>query len=476
MDTVRRISRNIFFQGASEVISKGLQVLVMIYIARLLQSAEFGKFNFAIAFTTITLIFLDFGLQQLFIRDLSRERGLAEKYVFHSIILKSAVSLLGFAAVIFIMNAMKYPDDIRILVYLMFTYTILKSFTDVLSSVFLAFEEMQYDSVLKITRSSILTILIFLVLFTGKNLLLIGWMYIFTEIAVLSLCAYFVFAKFIKFVAKIEGGLMKKITYEASPFALTLLFYSIYFYIDSIMLSKMRGIEEVGIYSAAYNITTALVFVPMIYTTAIFPILSRYHYNSSNSLEFAYKKSLLYMSMASLPVACILFFVGSNIIHFLYGAGYGRSVIVLEIIAVTIVFRFVSYLNAIVLISVEKQKQRLYIQLWTALVNIALNLYAIPKYGYIGAAYSTVITEFFLFAAYFKEIVRHFHNLQDIIFMFRPVSAIIISLLAFFLEIPTLAQILLFLGLYVALIAALKIFDKKDMEIFRRVLRSASKA
>jgi|TARA_B100001964_G_C14222134_1_gene595787 O-antigen/teichoic acid export membrane protein len=469
MDTIRRISKNLFFQSTSEIIVKGLQILIFIYIARFLRETEFGKFNFAIAFTAIALIFIDIGLRPLFIREISRKREIAEKYIFHSIIIKSVLSVIVFLIVIFFMNLIGYPQDIRILVYIMFAAIILKSFTDVFSTVFLAFEQMQWDGLFKTLRAVLLTILVFSVLFMGQGIIIIAWMYVITELFILALCLFVLFTKFIKLVVKVEKGFIKKLSFEAFPFALTVLFYSLYFYISSIMLLKMRGVYDVGIFSAAYNITTAFIFIPTIYITAIFPTLSKFYINSKDSLKFAYKKSLLYISIIALPITIVLFFLGDNIIHFLYGAGYHNSAFVLKIIAITILLRFISFVNGVTIISINKQKQRLYFQGATAFLNIILNFILIPLFGLIGVAFATIISEFFLNASYFFIVINYFKNWKDILILIKPFIAVIVASSLFFVGIDTIWVILMVLISYVALLLIFKVFNKEDLNIFKRV-------
>ena len=470
MDTIRRISRNLFFQGISELIVKGLQVVILIYIARFLKETEFGKFNFAIAFTAISLIFIDLGLQPLLVREISRKNNIAGKYISHTIIIKSVLSIIGFLIVIIIMNLMKYAPDVRLTVYLMFISTIFKSLTDALSSVFLALERMHWDTFIKALRAGLLVSLVFFGLLKNFHLIYVASMYAITEFIVLLLCIAILFTRFIKFTVKIQKGLIKYLTLESLPFALTVLFYSIYFYIDSVMLSKMRGLYEVGIYSAAYNLTIALVSIPYIYVYSIFPSLSRFYVNSRGSIEFAYKKSLLYISLIALPITAILFFAGDNIIHFLYGPGYHKSVLVLKIVAITIFFRFITFVNGIVIISIDKQKQRLYYQGATAIINIVLNFVLIPYYGYLGAAIATVATELFLFITYFSPVAEYLKTWHYISLLIKPAIAGLIASLLFFISINTFIKIALFLILYFVLLLMLKVFKSEDWDIFKRIL------
>ena len=57
MSTVRRIYSNLLYLSGAEFISKVLQFVLMIYAARLLDPANFGKFSFALALSSIGIIF-----------------------------------------------------------------------------------------------------------------------------------------------------------------------------------------------------------------------------------------------------------------------------------------------------------------------------------------------------------------------------------------------------------------------------------
>ena len=55
MNAVKRISKNIAALSVAEVISKGLQFVVMVFAARILGKEDFGKFSFALAFAFIAI-------------------------------------------------------------------------------------------------------------------------------------------------------------------------------------------------------------------------------------------------------------------------------------------------------------------------------------------------------------------------------------------------------------------------------------
>jgi O-antigen/teichoic acid export membrane protein len=170
-----------------------------------------------------------------------------------------------------------------------------------------------------------------------------------------------------------------------------------------------------------------------------------------------------------LPITIVLFFLGDNIIHFLYGAGYHNSAFVLKIIAITILLRFISFVNGVTIISINKQKQRLYFQGATAFLNIILNFILIPLFGLIGVAFATIISEFFLNASYFFIVINYFKNWKDILILIKPFIAVIVASSLFFVGIDTIWVILMVLISYVALLLIFKVFNKEDLNIFKRV-------
>ena len=133
---------------------------------------------------------------------------------------------------------------------------------------------MQWDGAIKALRAILLTAGVVAALWNGYGLFAVALLYLCSEAALLILSFWIMAAKYVRIKYEHDWAFIKGLFMESIPFALTLVFYNIYFYIGSVMLSKMRGDYEVGIYSAAYNIPLAIMIIPYIYTFAIFPVLS----------------------------------------------------------------------------------------------------------------------------------------------------------------------------------------------------------
>ena len=476
MGAAKRIYKNTLYLGVAEVVSKVLQFIVMLYAARLLSPNHFGKFSFAISLSLIAVIFSDIGINTLLIREISRQRKLASKYFMNAFVVKSVLSVFTFLLIVVLLNLMNYPVETRGIVYVIWIFTILSTFTELFYSLFRAFEKMYFDAFLKILRMVILTLLGLYVLFNGLGIFAFVYTFVITEVIVLVVASMLAVKNFIKLKFEVSVDFIKELIRKSMPFGLAFIFGSIYFYIDSVMLSKLRGDVEVAIYSVAYNLVLALLFIPTVYTSAIYPVLSRYYESykkdkSNNEIKVLYTRSFKYLLIIGLPISVGLFMLSGKIIHFLYGTKYSASIIALQIVAWFVFIKFVNFLLGIVLSSINKQKKRMIGQGVTAFFNVVLNIFLIPVIGFVGAAISTLITEIFLFLIYFWFVSRNFYYFNFVKVLWKPVIGCIAMFFVLNLvDIHLIYSVMLGGFVYLVCILILGVFDKRDFNLVRKIL------
>ncbi|MEK6984300.1 MAG: flippase [Nanoarchaeota archaeon] len=473
MGAARRIFKNTIYLGTAEVISKILQFIVLLYAARLLSQEHFGKFSFAISLSLIAIVLADLGINTLLVREISRNRKLASKYFANAIITKIVLSLVTFFCIIIILNLLSYPQDTRNIVYIIWTFTILSTFTELFYSIFRAFEKMFYDAALKVLRMLLLTFAGLYVLFKGYGVFAFSYTFVVVELIVVIAAFAIALKKFIKLELIIDLSFIKSLVEKAFPFGFALVFGMIYFFIGSVMLSKIKGDVEVAIYSVAYNIALGILFIPTVYTNAIYPVLSKYYKEKRLELKLLYEKSLKYLYITGLPISIGGFLLADKIIYFFYGAAYSGSIIALQIISMFLFIKFINFLFGTLLSSIDQQNKRLIGQGITAGFNVLLNLLLIPRFGYVGAAWSTLITEIFLFVIYYWNVSRswYFYDIGGV--LLKPLIGVIAMFL--FIKFSSLGLILTLLLsalVYFAVLLLLKTLDKDDYGIIKTALKN----
>lgn len=173
------------------------------------------------------------------------------------------------------------------------------------------------------------------------------------------------------------------------PLGLTLLFNVVYGHVDSIILTMTRQTAEVGLYGFAYKIFEFALAIPTFFMNAAYPILL----GAVKKKRFGaiMNKSLSFLLVSS--VLLLLFFWVSSPLLFYVRAEFAGSAPALRVLSLGLPLFFVSSLVMWALIAVGAQRKLVVVYGWGMVLNIVLNLLFVPVYGYMAAAWVTVVSE-----------------------------------------------------------------------------------
>lgn len=199
---------------------------------------------------------------------------------------------------------------------------------------------------------------------------------------------------------------------------------------DRIMITSLADASQTGIYSLIYNfsmiatvVTTALegVWVPW-FTEK----LKHNDRDSINKMSKDYIDIMLYVIIA-------IVIMGPEVVKILASKPYWEGILIIPpvIIANYLIFAYTMYVN------IEHfHKKTPYITINTliaAIINIVLNFIFIPKYGYVAAAYTTLISylvSFLLHSFYAKKLESELYPLR---FFVKPFWNISVAIVIFYL-------------------------------------------
>lgn len=182
------------------------------------------------------------------------------------------------------------------------------------------------------------------------------------------------------------------------PMGVYLLFFSAYDRaIDSLMIRRFFGPDEVAWYGLAYKIYGTLIQPAYFLVIGIFPMLSQSSFPPSTEGRKK-KKSIFWIAAGILLFSGITVMLGVWIfaplmIHVLAGNQFEASIGALRILAVAAVFAYLGHLVGFSLISKEGQRAMLRLGILAMIFNFGLNLVLIPSLGITGGAITTVLTE-----------------------------------------------------------------------------------
>ena len=191
-------------------------------------------------------------------------------------------------------------------------------------------------------------------------------------------------------LVKVDKKFLKQFIKETWPMGLYMILFSGYDRaVDSILIRQLIGVKDLAFYGLAYKIYGNLVQPAYFLINSVFPMLS----NKENDRRKLFKETAGLMFLGAMVVFGMVYFLAPWIINVLSGSEFGKSVEVLRILLVAMVFAYAGHLVGFTLIAKGKQKAVLGIGIVSLLVNVIGNLILIPSLGINGAAWITALTE-----------------------------------------------------------------------------------
>jgi O-antigen/teichoic acid export membrane protein len=377
---------------------KILSMVVGFMIARYLGASLFGDLSYADAFTTIIAAVGALGLDSFIIREIINEPLKKDEILGTSLLLRLGVNLLLIPLTVGIYLLFhQYADQpgnpLTWVVLILAFASFFKSF-NVIDSYFQSQVASKY--VVTVQNICVFISAVVKILLVVFNLPLIYFAAALSFDS-LSLAAGLVFMYHKRgftllswtFSRRRAIGLLKK----SFPLILSAVMVSIYMKIDQVMLKDV-GSVEVGIYSAAARISEAWYFIPIAIVTSVFPAII--HARKTDIDRYTKRLKNLYdlLVFISLPVAVLISFLGTDIIHLLYGDAYQGAGHMLSIHIWSGIFVFLGSASSQYLLAEGYTMISFQRTAFGAVVNILLNLWLIPLYGGVGASVATLIACF----------------------------------------------------------------------------------
>jgi O-antigen/teichoic acid export membrane protein len=470
---IQRARRNIFYKILSES-TRLLPALLFIYIARKLGDEDFGKLSFAYSFVGICFIVTDFGLSTILIRNVSRQKELTREYVGNILVLKIVLSFICISVIGIFIFFTDSPADVTTLLVIFGGVMFFKALIDFFCTILNAHERMDLEAFLKGTNHILFFVSGIMILAVGYGLFGLANVFLvaFSFSSIIGFCIVDVCIEKIR--PSFDLKFWRYILRESWPLALTVIFTVVYFKIDVVMLSLIRGDNsEIGWYSAAMRLIELVGIVPALIVSALFPIVSSLYKESIDSLKNVFKISFRYLLAIALPIAVGTLLLSEHLIYTIYGEEYVKTIPALKILSFAIVFIFVNYILINILVAVDRQKTNAIMAGTCVFVNIALNMWLIPHYGYLGAGSATVITELVLFAFGLYYVAKCVCKVNVITMLIRPLISVAI-MGAFIVVVMAKLHLVLIIFLsaliYFSCLLLFRFFTNEDKRIFLPLL------
>lgn len=474
------LAKNTTFFTIALAMQKALSFVYFIFVARFIGVENMGKFSFALSFTTIFAMFMDFGLSQVLIRESARDSQKSQEHLAATLGLKLIGAVIVYALVVLLINVLDYPLLTRQMVYVAGLVMIIDSFSLSFFSILRGRQNLKYESYGVVINQMI-------VLFFGLAVMILHWGLV-ALISVYLLGSLFnFFLSFFTLKRKLNlrpqislaWPAIKAILKLALPFGIAGLFLRLYSSMDVVFLSKLANDEAVGLYSTAYRITFALQFVAVAFAASIYPAFCFYFKNSLEQLVKSFKKSIRYLLIISLPITFGVLTIGQEVIGLVFGRAYVACAPALNVLIAVLPVIFLTFPVGAILNACNRQTRNTIHLGVVALTNIVLNLILIPRFSYVGAAIATLVSYLLLLAlglVVTEKIIKY--NKKALLWQFSKIlfCCLLMATLVLFLKIYLHFIIVIPLAIlfYFVLLYLLRGFERADLDQLKQILKKTN--
>ncbi len=404
MSYARKAVRGIGIIFLMNIFAYFIAYLTRLILARKLGPADYGLFYAVFTFVIFFLFFRDLGLNPAltkYISEFKIKNKFSEiKTAVFSVLLSQITSSIIFAVLFFILAPFlaayyfKNPAA-ELILKIMIGYTIFSISFTFLKAFFSGFQKFRIYAFIDTAKNSIVLILI--LIFFSINLKILSPVLAFLLVGPILILIFLPFIiktfNIFKYKTKNFSSITKMLFAFGLPVIMTDIGDKVISYIDTLMLTSFRTLEEVGIYNVALPTAMAFLFLGTSVSSVVFPLFAElWAKKDKKRLSLGLNMLHKYTFALTAPIIFTVFAFSDLLIKLFFSEDYMAAALPLQILLVGVFLFIVAMINHSIISAIGRPKTVTKIIFLAAVTNAILNLILIPKFGISGAASATTIS------------------------------------------------------------------------------------
>ncbi len=457
MSLARKILSNTAWQILGKVVTAILGIISIKFITNYLSRSAYGEYTTIYDYTALFTIIADFGLFTIAVREMAHRntKEHIEKIVGNVLSIRTALAVVSLSVgVIAAALIPAYRDShIPYGVFIVSFATIIALIASTMSSVLQFHLRMHWASIsLSIGKFVTVAYIIATIFFffpkdpnAGFPHLLFAWI---IGSLVTILITYAASSKLVPIRYKFDFLFWKEVLLKALPYGIALVLGTIYFRMGTIALSLFKLKEQTGLYGVPLRFLEILQIIPHYFMNSVLPILTISLKENSGRAVQVIRYSLNVLAAMAFPILMGGYLLAWPITaavsspEFLTHRGPDGGVIwgsdlALKILLVAMAFTYLHVALSYTLVAMGRQVELLWINAVVVIINVVMNFFLAPQFGFIGAAISAVTAEIVMFICLFLRVKKRIGAVWDLRFLAKTVlSAVVMGIVLFFAADP----------------------------------------
>ena len=428
MNSIQRLFNNAVLAFLSKTAGRISDFLIFIFIARSIGAEDAGIFRLAKTFLALAIGLSAWGLQDLFIREASPRKEQSGKYLFNFLAVRLTLATIAFTLLLLILYfQLPYSQFTKQIISIV-SFAILPEAALVICEAFFVTHEQLFPLTFAAITSNILKLISSVwIINQGWGITALAWL-----VPIGSIIGLLVLLPFILRILKrvrqstsirLNLGFIYSQLSQLSGFIMIGIFYNLNAQQDAFLISLFLSEQELGWYGAAQNILLGFLMLSVSTRTVIYPIMSRFQYESQEKLIYFYRKLYQYLIIGILPITILVTLLADQIIIIIFKKSFSPAIPALQWMIWEIFFTFLHIPNVRIMLVQKYQKQLGWQTGFILFISLSLNLWLIPKMGILGAAIARPLTAGINFLIAYIYVQRHIIRFNILPLLIRPFIA-----------------------------------------------------
>lgn len=387
-----RLARNAAWLLLGQGLSVACQGVYFILLARLLGSTEYGIYAGAFAMVAILSVYAPLGSPFTMLRHVASRPGEFPLYWGNVLAFTITLGTLFSGVLVWLVPLLAHSYSRRLILCVAIGDCLGGQLIDGASRVFQAFEKMRITAALGLLMSLSRTIAAALMLWRLHHATAQQWVVVTLTVSLVSAVSALALVTRHYGFPRFSLELLRHRTSEGLLFALSSSTMSVYNGIDRAMLGHYGMNAANGIYTMAYRVVDISTIPLSSLHAAAFP---RFFHKGLGGIESTsiYASQILKRTGPLAVLFTLIMLLGAPLIPHLAGESFAESTAAIRWLCLLPLFRSFQLSAGDALTGAGLLKLRLWIQSFAAIFNVGINLYLIPRFGWHGAAWSSLATD-----------------------------------------------------------------------------------
>ncbi|MCI8310645.1 MAG: flippase [Lachnospiraceae bacterium] len=392
-----KIKKNKFIANTNWLLFKNIYSMLLSLVVgslsvRYLGPSNYGLIGYGTSLVSLFNAISQLGLNSIIMSELLRKPEEKGKTLGTALVMRLVASIVSFLCVLLFVCIVEPGNQVLFVVTALQALVLICNTYELLNEWFLS----ELQSKVYVVASSIGATIVggwkILLLVLGAS---VQWFAASTTIQAL-VCGGIIFVIFFKkkqFRLGYSFSRAREIFGKSKHYIISGLAIALYTQMDKVMLGKMMGEREVGLYTSAMTVAMLWEFVPQsIINSARAVILEKKNVNNEEYLRL-FRILLLCISLMGIGVGVGIQLFGKWVILLLYGRAYKEAVPLLQILIWSTSFAMLGTARGIWNVAEDKNQYVKYYTIIGGLFNLFFNYFAIQVWGMAGAAVGTLLSQ-----------------------------------------------------------------------------------